>query len=155
MRLYSVDGRGRRGVVFLRMDADRLVPVLAARATVRLPYTWSQTRVHREDHRHLTSVTDHSGGTRARIELRIGRRHRPTPLERFLADRWGLHTRIGPRTVYLPLAHDPWPLHAAEPIELSSTLLTDAGLPAPPGPPMSVLYSPGLDDVRVGAPLLA
>lgn len=153
VRLYSVDARGRRGVVFLRMDADRLVPVLTARAVPRLPYTWSRTRVHRDGDRHLTAVTDHSGGTRARIELRIGHRHRPTPLERFLAYRWGLHTRIGPRTAYLPVAHEPWVLHVAEPVELTSTLLADAGLPAPAGPPVSVLYSPGVD-VRLGPPLL-
>src|SRR4051812_22566986 len=28
VRLYSVDGAGRRGVVFLTLDASRLVPVL-------------------------------------------------------------------------------------------------------------------------------
>ena len=32
VRLYSVDGQGRRAVVFLSLEAERLVPVLTAQA---------------------------------------------------------------------------------------------------------------------------
>ena len=42
VRLYSVDGLGRRGVVFRSLDATRLTAVLTARATLRLPYAWSR-----------------------------------------------------------------------------------------------------------------
>jgi uncharacterized protein YqjF (DUF2071 family) len=41
VRLYSVAGDGRQGVVFLSMDVNRPDMVLAARALPRLPYRWS------------------------------------------------------------------------------------------------------------------
>src|SRR3954453_14226414 len=47
VRLYSVDDAGRRGVVFRSLEADRLLPVLAARWIARLPYLWSRMRIER------------------------------------------------------------------------------------------------------------
>src|SRR6185437_1583880 len=49
VRTYSVDSRGRRGVVFLTMEADRLPWVLAARGA-RLPYRWSRISLARDRH---------------------------------------------------------------------------------------------------------
>ncbi|GIJ09675.1 hypothetical protein Van01_28890 [Micromonospora andamanensis] len=51
VRLYSVDGAGRRAVVFRSLDASRLVPVLVARATLRLPYLWSAMKLERDGDR--------------------------------------------------------------------------------------------------------
>jgi len=48
VRLYGVDESGRRGVVFLSLDASRLAVVLAARLAFGLPYSWARMRV-RED----------------------------------------------------------------------------------------------------------
>lgn len=45
VRLYSVDDEGRRGVVFRSLDADRMLPVLAARGVAALPYDWSPSTV--------------------------------------------------------------------------------------------------------------
>lgn len=146
VRLYSVDERGRRAVVFLRMDAGRLVPVLAARATLRLPYVWTRTRVRRDGERYEVTT-----GPR-RIGLRIGEPVEPGPLELFLTARWGLHTRVAGRTVHLPLAHRPWPLQTAELTALDGDPLAAAGLPRVDGPPASVLFSPGVDDARFGPP---
>ena len=42
VRLYSVDDRGRRGVVFVSLDANRLLVVLGARAAFNLPYRWAR-----------------------------------------------------------------------------------------------------------------
>jgi uncharacterized protein YqjF (DUF2071 family) len=53
--------------------------------------------------------------------------------------------------VHLPNEHPRWPLHRAELLELDDELVTAAGLPAPAGPPVSVLYSPGVP-VTFGAP---
>ncbi len=47
VRLYSVDEKGRRGVVFVSLDAERLVPILVARAA-GLPYVWSSMRYERD-----------------------------------------------------------------------------------------------------------
>jgi uncharacterized protein YqjF (DUF2071 family) len=43
VRLYAVDERGRRGVVFVSLEASRLAAVLAARSLFALPYMWSRT----------------------------------------------------------------------------------------------------------------
>ncbi len=47
VRLYAVDETGRRGVVFVSLDADRLGVVLAARAGFGTPYRWARMRYAR------------------------------------------------------------------------------------------------------------
>ena len=49
------------------------------------------------------------------------------------------------------LAHNPWPLHAAELLGLHDNLLAATGVATPTGPPASVLYSPGVRG-RMGLP---
>lgn len=153
VRLYSVDARGRRGVVFRSLDASRLLPVLVARTTLNLPYTWSAMRVRcRSDTRVYTSRRRWPGprGARCRLAVRIGGPIRePSPLEHFLTARWGLHTRAHGRTRYVPNVHEPWPLYRAELLDLDDELVAAAGLPRVGGPPASVLYSPGVA-VRFG-----
>ncbi|MFV2094500.1 DUF2071 domain-containing protein [Micromonospora sp. LOL_014] len=76
----------------------------------------------------------------------------PTPLEHFLTARWGLHERVHGATRYLPNEHPQWPSHRAELVDLADDLVAAGGLPAPDGPPVSVLYSPGVP-VRSGRPV--
>ncbi|MGR6965704.1 YqjF family protein [Geodermatophilus sp. URMC 61] len=147
VRLYAVDEQGRRGVVFRRMHAARLPAVLAARALPRLPYVWSRTRVRRDGDRYAVTV-----GRDAQWGLRIGPPVTPGPLEVFVTAWWGLHTRVAGRTVYVPVVHPPWALRRAELTGLTGDPLAATGVPAPPGSPVSVLFSPGTDDVRIGAP---
>jgi len=146
VRLYSVDDEGRSAAVFLRMDAGRLLPALTARMALRLPYLWTPTRVRRDGDRYEVDVGDRH------LRLRIGEPVEPGPLEVFLTDRRGLHTRLAGRTVHLPLQHAPWPLHRAELVGSDGDPLAAAGLPGPTGPPVSVLYSPGVADARFGLP---
>ncbi|MEV4345681.1 DUF2071 domain-containing protein [Actinoplanes sp. NPDC049596] len=149
VRLYSVDSQGRRGVVFLSMEASRLVPVLLARATLALPYNWARMRLTREGD-HVTYATRRRWGARAAsaMTIRVGEPvTAPTPLELFLTARWGLHNTAWGRTLHLSNEHPPWPLHRATLESLSDELLPAAGLPAPPGPPVSILYSPGVPAV--------
>ncbi|MBI0298273.1 DUF2071 domain-containing protein [Streptomyces sp. PRKS01-29] len=156
VRLYSVDGQGRRGVVFRSLDAARLLPVLVGRLTVRLPYRWSTMRLRRAN-----DVLTYSCGPlrrpadRGRMSRAVvrtgGAIAEPTRLERFLTARWGLHVTWHGRTVHLPNDHPPWPLHRAELLELDDGLVAAAGLPPMTGPPVSVLYSPGVP-VRFGTP---
>ncbi|XVU21762.1 YqjF family protein [Actinoplanes sp. CA-054009] len=146
VRLYSVDSQGRRGVVFLSMEASRLVPVLVARAALGLPYRWSRMRLTREGD-HVTYSTRRRWGARAGSDMtiRVGSPVTdPTPLELFLTARWGLHNRAWGRTLHLSNEHRPWPLHRASVESLSDGLVAATGLPAPAGPPVSVLYSPGV-----------
>ncbi|MGY1842169.1 YqjF family protein [Modestobacter sp. SYSU DS0875] len=156
VRLYSVDAAGRRGVVFRSLDAERLLPVLAARWVARLPYLWSRMRVARTGDLVRYTSTRRWPGPRpaeSRIEVRIGD---PVAgddaLARFLTARWGLHRpgRRGP--VYWPNEHPEWPLRHAELVCLEESLLAATGLPGTTGTPDSVLFSPGVD-VRFG-PLL-
>ncbi|MET8446161.1 DUF2071 domain-containing protein [Streptomyces sp. NPDC005209] len=157
VRLYSVDEHGRRGVVFRSLDAARLLPVLVGRLGVRLPYRWSAMRLRREGDVITYSCRRRGQGARggaSRAVVRIGRPiDEPTPLERFLTARWGLHVAWHGRTAHLPNEHAPWPLRRAELLALDDGLVTAAGLPALSGPPVSVLYSPGVA-VRFGTPAL-
>jgi uncharacterized protein YqjF (DUF2071 family) len=155
VRLYSVDAAGRRAVVFRSLEAARLIPVLVAQATLRLPYKWARMRlVRHEDVLTYTTRRRFPGPRRARsaMAVRVGAPiAAPTALDDFLTARWGLHTRAWGRTLHLPNEHPRWPLHAAELLSLDDSLLTAAGLPAMTRPPDSILYSPGVP-VVFGAP---
>src|SRR3954467_11743442 len=48
IRLYSVDQTGRRGVVFLSLDTDRLAMVVAGRSIVGVPYRWASMSYRQE-----------------------------------------------------------------------------------------------------------
>ncbi|MER7834815.1 DUF2071 domain-containing protein [Streptomyces sp. NPDC096040] len=154
VRLYSVDGQGRRGVVFRSLDAARLLPVLAGRLGVRLPYLWSAMRLRRDGEVISYTCRRRSPAAGSRAVVRIGPPiTAPSPLEHFLTARWGLHVTWHGRTAHLPNEHAPWPLHRAELLDLDDELVEAAGLPAPAGPPVSVLWSPGVK-VRFGRPTL-
>ncbi|MFD2420476.1 YqjF family protein [Amycolatopsis pigmentata] len=155
VRLYSVDKSGRRGVVFRSLDAERLPPVLVGRFGARLPYSWSKMRLsRRRDNVAYTSQRRWFGARSASARALVSVRERlgdPSPLEHFLTARWGLHVRWRGRTVYLPNEHGEWPLHRAKLLALDENLVEAAGIARPAGPPVSVLYSPGVT-VRFGFP---
>ncbi len=153
VRVYTVDDAGRRGVVFLSMDAERLLPVLTARATLRLPYVWSRMRLTSDgDVRTYTCRRRDRGRAHSLVRIRAGAPvGEPSELEHFLTARWGLHTRAWSRSLYLPTDHPRWSLRRAELLDLDDTLVAAAGLPVD-GPPVSVLYSPGVP-VLFGGPL--
>ena len=147
VRLYSVDEHGRRGVVFLTMDADSAPVVAAARSLSGLPYTWSDV-----------SLRSGPGGRRAGAvrrrfpgaasgswSLRVGE---PLPgpgrLEHFLTARWGLHTPWAGATRWIRVSHEPWGLHRATDVSYEGDLLTRAGVVAQSGAPISALWSPGV-----------
>jgi uncharacterized protein YqjF (DUF2071 family) len=158
VRLYSVDEAGRRGVVFRSLEASRLLPVLVARLGFELPYMWARMSVDRTG-----DVFEYAGtrrrprpaspsGARSRISVRVGEPiAEPSALDHFLTARWGLHNDWHGRALYLPNDHPSWRLHRAELLSLDENLVAAAGLPAPAGPPVSVLFSPGVP-VRFGAP---
>lgn len=155
VRLYSVDADGRRGIVFRSLDAERLVPVLTAQSTYRLPYKWSSMSYQDTGDEHTwTSVRRWPApvGARARIKVRVGERIAdPGPLAVFLTARWYLHTTLPTgRTAYAAAEHDMWPLHEATVLDLEEELIAAAGLPAPAGEPQ-VLFSPRVT-ARIGPP---
>lgn len=152
VRLYSVDEQGRRGVVFVSLDASRLAPVLAARWVPRLPYLWSRMDRHRSGDRITYTCSRRwpgPRGARSRVSVRVGERIEAGALEHFLTARWGLHLadRRG-RTRYWPNEHPTWPLHRAVVDELDDELLAAAGFgELAARPPDHAMFSPGVDVV--------
>ena len=155
VRLYAFDpASGRRGVVFRSLEAARLLPVVAAKASYRLPYLWAQMSV-----RHGPDTVSYqtrrrwpgprgAGGT---VRVRKGPPFAADELALFLTARWGLFSSwYGGRTAFAPVDHGAWPLHRAELLDLDDNLVVAAGLPAPHGEP-HVLWTPGVR-VRIGRP---
>lgn len=152
VRLYGVDAQGRRGVVFRSLEASRLVAVLAARATFQLPYFWSSTRMASVRDQRAYSSRRVGRGPRSAVTIRVGEPITPTPLDEFLTARWGMFTRLGGRTRFVPNTHPTWELRAAELLRLDDELVAAAGLPGVVDrPPDSVRFSTGVV-TRFGLP---
>lgn len=165
VRLYSVDATGRRGVVFSSLDASRLAVVLGARFSLGLPYRFSRMRGYQREHLGArefgwTTRTRWPGpsGIQSRIVIRTGEvlhafttgrrdetRGSTEDLAAFLTARWGLHTSVFGRTLYVPNQHEPWTLRAAEVLLLDDGLLAAAGFGELAGrPPDHVCYAEGV-----------
>lgn len=147
VRLYGVDENGRRGVVFVSLEAARLAAVLAARAAFSLPYHWARTSMSSDGDAIAYESSRHFSRTAgSRIVVRpsdvaVG----ADPTATFLTARWGLFTRRGGRTILLPNTHAPWPLVLARLVAIDDRLLARAGFPdLAVRQPDSVLYSTGL-----------
>jgi hypothetical protein len=147
VRLYAVDERGRRGVVFLTLEAQHLLPVLAARAGLGLPYRWARMRSRRRGDR-LGYGSERLTGDRprTRIEVRLGTEPvAEDPLTDFLTARWAMFVERGGRTRYWRNEHEPWSLFRASLAHLDDELLAASGFPRlAERPPDSVLWSPGV-----------
>ncbi len=147
VRLYGVDDHGRRGVVFVSLEASRVVAVLAARAAFSLPYHWARTTLVREG----DAIVYESSRLLSRdISSRVVARPTMVPVQddptaAFLTARWGLFARRAGRTILLPNSHEPWPLVHATLVSIDDTLLARAGFPELAArTPDSVLYSSGV-----------
>jgi uncharacterized protein len=156
VRLYSVDATGRRGVLFLSLDTNRLAMVAAGRGVFGVPYRWARMSYRSNGDRHLyTSTLRWPGGTASSsIEVRVADSLTCGPLEHFLTARWGAHTVRAGRTWYVANEHPVWALRHAELIDF-----TDDGLLASVGlgelskrPPDHVAFSDGVP-ARFGLPV--
>lgn len=147
VRLYSRGPDGTRGVVFVTLDASRLAVVLAARAG-GIPYVWSKCAplLRGDDARreYGYDVVRYRRQASSRFAVRPDRgTTAEDTLSLELTARFGLHSVLAGRTLYIPNTHTPWPLHPATVTELDDGLLAAAGLFVE-GPPESVLFSPGV-----------
>jgi uncharacterized protein YqjF (DUF2071 family) len=159
VRLYTAGADGRRSTVFLGMEAGRLPIVAGARALLRLPYAWSTvTRRRASDIVGYRSVRRMPGPAGAGIDFTVrieDEPHRTSEVEEFFTARWGLHTPWYGMPLYLPFAHEPWPLRSAELLDYRDDgLFAALGVPPPEEPPPSVLYAPEVRP-RSGPPLPA
>jgi uncharacterized protein YqjF (DUF2071 family) len=162
VRLYSVDGAGRHGVVFRSLDCSRLAVSAAARA-VGVPYVWSHVVAEpyasraREPFPQLPvgsvrryATRRHRGGPTSEVHVSIGEMVEPSPLETFLTARWGMHSSLRGRPLWVPNQHDRWPLYEASVLRLDDELLGAAGV-EPTGSMLRPLWSPGVR-ARFGRP---
>ena len=78
------------------------------------------------------------------LQARVGEPVAPTDLEVFLTARWGLHSYAAGRTRWTPNQHAPWPLHAAEVLDLDEDLVQRAGFDAKAESMLRPLFSPGV-----------
>jgi uncharacterized protein YqjF (DUF2071 family) len=135
------------GVWFNSLDVPRLLPVLVARTTYRLPYMWSSMDIRRAPGSIAYTARRRWPGPRhasSRVEVEIGSRiAQPTELDHFLSARWGLYTQLGSRLAYARVEHEPWPLHEASVVDVTDDLVAAAGYPPPAGKPRP-LHSPGV-----------
>ncbi|TDU86993.1 hypothetical protein EV138_0510 [Kribbella voronezhensis] len=158
IRLYSVDTTGRRGVVFLSLDADRAAVVGSARAVFGLPYRWARMRheVHGDTHTYTSRLRWPSTHASSSIRVQVGDALTPGPLEHFLTARWGLHVARAGRTLHLPNEHPAWVLRTAELTAFEEHgLLASVGLQELSGrPPDHVAFSHGVP-AQFGLPTLA
>lgn len=152
IRLYSVDDEDRHGVLFRSLETERALVVAAARAALGIPYTWARLRLRREGdvitYESRRRAPDR--GLRSLLSVRVGEPTVPTPLETWLTARWGAHTRVAGRTLWVPNEHEAWPLHVAEVVELADDLLGASGVTVSGGP-LRALWSPGVR-TRFGRP---
>jgi uncharacterized protein YqjF (DUF2071 family) len=151
VRLYSVDDTGRRGIVFLSLDADRAAVVLGARAAFGLPYRWARMRhgVERgpggDVHTYDARLRRRGPRPESHVAVRVGAERPRTAVDDFVSARWGLHVRWWGRTLYVPNEHEAWPVHDAEVLALDDGLMASVGLPGlADRPPDHVAFSPGV-----------
>lgn len=156
VRLYGVDGAGRRGVVFASLESQRLAFVLGSRVALNIPYTWARMRARHDGTRYAYESRRRWPGPRG-LHSRVVVEVLPgevadDPLADFLTARWGLFTAHLGRTWFLPNEHDPWLLSRARVLDLDDQLVAAAGLTGlTHGAPDSILFSAGVR-TRFGGP---
>jgi len=155
VRLYSIDEQGRRGVVFLSLEAAHLIPVLTAQAAFGLPYRWASMKVGIRDGR-VAYRTKRHGQPDAASHIIVRPIDDPAasvalaadPVATFLTARWAFHETHRGRTIYCRNHHEPWPLQQAELEHLDDGLLAAAGFDGlADRAPDSVLFSSGVTTV--------
>ncbi|TDB73146.1 YqjF family protein [Micromonospora sp. KC723] len=158
VRTYVHGPDGAVGLYFFSLDAGRLPAVVAARASLRLPYFWSDLAVEvdgdtvRYRGRRRTPGPDGAGYD---LRVRFGQAYRDaelTAFDHFLTARYRLYSQVAGRLVAVDVAHPPWPLRRGNLVDLRQDVVQAAGLPAPAQPP--ALHASDGVDVRVGFPHL-
>ncbi|MBW4042535.1 MAG: DUF2071 domain-containing protein [Acidobacteria bacterium] len=148
VRLYAVDDAGRRSVVFRSLDAEHLLPVLAARVGLGLPYRWARMRGERLGTTLRYASQRLEGATRPRTRIAVRSTEAAVevdPLADFLTARWAMHVGRAGGTRYWRNEHEPWPLFRGELLDLEDELLAAAGFPGLANrAPDSILVSPGV-----------
>jgi uncharacterized protein YqjF (DUF2071 family) len=128
------------GVWFFSLDANALLPVVAARIAYHLPYYYSSITAANENERRsygLRRSGDRPASLRAAWTSQGEPHHaEPGTLEFFLTERYYLFAASGPAVYRSRIWHKPWPLRPAQLEEFDTTLFDLIGLAAPAAEPL-------------------
>jgi uncharacterized protein len=158
VRTYVRDVYGRDGIWFLSLDIDQPAVATALRAALGLPYRWSDTWIQDQG-----PVVRYGAQRRAphrpgsfTLAVEIGEPlDDPGEFETYLVGRWRAFTDHAGTRLCVPVEHAPWRLVDGELLDWRSEgFLGNLGLPDPITGP-HVLFSPGVDDVKLGLPVAA
>ncbi|MER7012624.1 DUF2071 domain-containing protein [Saccharopolyspora sp. NPDC000359] len=148
VRTYAVDDRGRRGLVFLSMEASNRSFVRVARAVAGLPYRFAQVDCVRSGREIGYRVE--RGGKGVELRVRRGPRTASDEAARFATARWRMFCTWHGHPLHIPVEHEPWALRSAELLSCADSGLIDSlGLPGPDRP---VALTASRVDARFGAP---
>lgn len=148
-RTYVRGAKGP-GIWFFSLDAARLAAVVGARATYGLPYYWADMDIQIRE-KEVLYFSNRGGRARARIRIsKEGRIDQPSPLEKFLTERYRLYSMFRSRLISAEVEHPAWVLNHARVLEFEETVRQAAGLEFP-GREFLVHHSAGVD-AKIGAP---
>ena len=133
---------GVPGVWFFSLDASNTLAVLGARLAFHLPYFKAHMRLERRGRAIcFTSRRTHRRAAPAEFKAswtvgdELGEA-RPGSLDFFLIERYCLYSAHGERLFRARIFHHPWPLHRADLLSYSSTMIESQGLPVPGDEPL-------------------
>ena len=142
---------GVPGVFFFSLDANRLIPVIAARNMFILPYKLGKISMASRDGTidfALERREEPSAHFRASWTEDVSSfEAEPDSREFFLTERYCLYTEDGGRLYRCRIAHEPWPLRSANLLSYETDLFPANGIPVPAGDP--IVHAGGPVDVEV------
>jgi uncharacterized protein YqjF (DUF2071 family) len=156
VRTYVRGPDGKPGIFFFTLEATRMPAILAARASLRLPYRWSAMDIRLGERclaYHGRRRWPGPAGVGYDVGVRIGKpiaENDLTALDHFLTARYRLYSRVLGRLVSVEVEHPPWRLYRAALVDFRQDLLASLGLPGTDSEPL-VHASPGIR-VRIGVP---
>ena len=157
VRTYVYDDHGRSGVWFYSLDCNQTLAVLAARATLSLPYRNAAMSAHVRGDGYLCYQTKRDGDAHeSRFVYRLepgGDPAQAGSLEFFLTERYLLFTQTPLGLAWLQVHHRPYPLTKADLLEWDSRLLALDGLGTFSRQPDHVIGSPGVQ-VKIYPPAM-
>lgn len=147
VRTYVVRG-GEPGVYFFSLEAASRLAVAVGRAAFSLPYHHARMQMSETGGVTRYGTTRRNGGVQHEVRYRVGDSlgpSQPGTLQHFLLERYVLFTERNSIPFRAQVHHTPYPVHAAEVIDVNDQLVAATGLPAVIGFPMHVHYSSGVD----------